>query len=329
MQIIDETIAETIRMMLARDEMENAFEELFGKVKRTSWADEVIILSGRFHELKSGLRTGIVSFEKATLEKNQIRNSLLDLLEDMQKKQSLEALQELKPALTPPPKTDVRSIYSTKFRVVYRDIPTMLETQLKRFAEEEQFVRGIEIGPYYEWVIMRDRNLFWQYGVSKLMEEKLWEFYHANEHIKQLSLGSNGEFVIIRGSYGYFYSGIPQALITELEKRYAEQQDITQVVLGANDSFVMIYGYNGYQTSGMPQALIDQLWNFNQKNENIKHVALGPRETFAILQGSVGFYISAGVPQDFYDKMFELNKTANEIKQVVLLQNGGWLILYV
>jgi len=330
--MLDKNLAEDIRMKLARNEMEDAFEQLIVQVKRTAWYNEVTLLSGQFYDLKTGQRSGLISFEDANLKKNQIRNALLDLLQEIEKQRYQETLRNLQPRPQPTQIDDhsgVRFINSILFKVVYLDIPSSLETQLIQFADEEQYVRGVEVGPYFEWVILRDRNLFWKYSVPETLGEKLWEFYENKEHIKQVALGPVDDFVVLRGSYGYYYSGIPQKLADCIVKRYNNKEDINYVALGKDNSWVLIYSRNGYESDGASEDLRNQLWEFNKANDDIKQVALGPNNTFALLRGNKGFYISAGVPQDFYDKMFELHEIAHEIKSVSLLDNGGWLILYM
>ncbi len=334
--MLDKNLVDSIRMMVARNELEEAFEELFGQVKSTAWASEVIMLSGRFYDLKTGERKKLIPFETASHEKNQIRNALLELLEHMENRRHQETLQSQNTKPKPEPTsapiestTGMQIVHSKLFKVAYRDIPSSLETELLKFAEEEHFVRSIEIGPYYDWVLIRDRNLFWKYGVPETLGEKLWEFYENKEHIKQVALGPAEDFAVIRGSYGYYYSGIPQKLADCIVTRYNNKEEINNVVLGKNGAWVLVYSRNGYESDGVSEEVRNQLFEFNKNNDDIKQVALGSNETFSLLRGNKGFYISAGVPQDFYDKMFELNKTAHEIKSVSLLDNGGWLILYV
>lgn len=76
---LKETI-QKIRKLISDDKLEEAISELAGVMSDDKELDEVILQSARFVEISKFLRQGTISFEKASITKNQIRLALLDLL---------------------------------------------------------------------------------------------------------------------------------------------------------------------------------------------------------------------------------------------------------
>ncbi len=75
------TIIETIRNQIANDELGEAI-----KMFRTNcdeFTDELIIQSSKYTNLKTSIRKGIISREQSNLERNQLCNSLLELLNEV------------------------------------------------------------------------------------------------------------------------------------------------------------------------------------------------------------------------------------------------------
>ncbi len=75
-----------IRQLVASGDVEKALENLLAHTGGTSHHTLVVQLAERFNTLKNNVLKGVISFENANLERNQIANSLLELLEDQKTK---------------------------------------------------------------------------------------------------------------------------------------------------------------------------------------------------------------------------------------------------
>jgi len=74
-----------IRQAIAKDELENALQQLHQLLQNTPKLDEITLQSARFHAIRKQIRIGVINPEKADLTQNQIRASLLELLQVLEK----------------------------------------------------------------------------------------------------------------------------------------------------------------------------------------------------------------------------------------------------
>ena len=75
---------QNIRTLIANDDLSAAFQHLHKLLANSPKLDESIIQSARFHDIRRGIRLGIVSCAEANLTKSQIRDGLLDLLREIE-----------------------------------------------------------------------------------------------------------------------------------------------------------------------------------------------------------------------------------------------------
>jgi hypothetical protein len=73
-----------IRQLIAKDQLGEALLVLRSLLKTSPLLDEVLLHSGRFHEIRKQIRLGMVSNADATLKKNQFREGLLDLIREIE-----------------------------------------------------------------------------------------------------------------------------------------------------------------------------------------------------------------------------------------------------
>jgi Effector-associated domain 11 len=72
-----------IRQHIALDELPATLQQLRTLLETSPKLHEVLQQSGRFNDLLYQIRMGTLSYEQATLTKNQIRASLLDLVDEI------------------------------------------------------------------------------------------------------------------------------------------------------------------------------------------------------------------------------------------------------
>ena len=82
-----QTFFQDIRELIARDELEQALQQLRLLLDNTPQLNEVLQQSGRFADIRKQIRLGVVSHAEATLTQNQIRYALLELLDEIGKQQ--------------------------------------------------------------------------------------------------------------------------------------------------------------------------------------------------------------------------------------------------
>lgn len=73
-----------IRDLLGRDEIGQALEHLRGLLDGSPILHEVLQHSGRFAALSRQIRLGTVNHSEATLTQNQLRQGLLELLQEIE-----------------------------------------------------------------------------------------------------------------------------------------------------------------------------------------------------------------------------------------------------
>lgn len=79
-----QTFLDTIRDLLARDEIGQALEYMRGLLDGSPVLQEVLQQSGRFAAFSRQVRLGTVSHGEATLTQNQLRHGLLELLQEIE-----------------------------------------------------------------------------------------------------------------------------------------------------------------------------------------------------------------------------------------------------
>jgi hypothetical protein len=75
---------EQIRHLIGNNELQQALEQLRALLENSPKLDEVILQSARFQDIRQQIRLGRVSHADAQVTKNQIREGLLDLLQEME-----------------------------------------------------------------------------------------------------------------------------------------------------------------------------------------------------------------------------------------------------
>lgn len=81
-----------IRQHIAVDELPATLQQLRTLLETSPRLNEVLQQSGRFNDLLYQIRMGTLSYEQATLTKNQIRASLLDLVDEIEKEAQQPAI---------------------------------------------------------------------------------------------------------------------------------------------------------------------------------------------------------------------------------------------
>ena len=76
-----------IRDLIARNELEQALQQLQQLLANSPKLDEALQQSGRFADIRKQIRLGVVSHAEAALTQNQIRHALLELLGEIEKQQ--------------------------------------------------------------------------------------------------------------------------------------------------------------------------------------------------------------------------------------------------
>ncbi len=77
-----------IRDLIAQNELPAALEKFRVLLENSPKLDEVLLQSGRFHDIRKQIRLGTVSKTEADMEQNQIRNGLLELLREIEENTS-------------------------------------------------------------------------------------------------------------------------------------------------------------------------------------------------------------------------------------------------
>ena len=77
-----------IQDLIATDKLSEALNQLRSLLENAPQLNDVLLQSGRFHDIIRQIRQGLVSFEEANVTKNQIRFGLLGLLREVEQEQS-------------------------------------------------------------------------------------------------------------------------------------------------------------------------------------------------------------------------------------------------
>jgi effector-associated domain 11 (EAD11)-containing protein len=73
-----------IRQCIACDDLDITLQQLRSLLEHSPRLDEILLQSACWHDIRQQIRLGLVSYENATLTKNQIRAGLLDLLREIE-----------------------------------------------------------------------------------------------------------------------------------------------------------------------------------------------------------------------------------------------------
>ena len=79
-----ETFLALIRNLIANDDLSTALEKLRACLDNSPKLDEVLLQSGRFHDIRKQIRLGVLSHADANLTQNQIRAGLIELLREIE-----------------------------------------------------------------------------------------------------------------------------------------------------------------------------------------------------------------------------------------------------
>lgn len=82
----DHKFIQNIRELIASGHLSKALQQLQPFLQDSPKLNEAILQSSRFIEIQKQIRIGVVSDETADLKKNQIRASVLDLLDELEGK---------------------------------------------------------------------------------------------------------------------------------------------------------------------------------------------------------------------------------------------------
>jgi hypothetical protein len=75
-----------IRQLISKDEIEKAIFQISKLLDEKKKVNEIIIHSARFNDVKKQITLGVIDFEKANITKNQIRVAILEILDDLENK---------------------------------------------------------------------------------------------------------------------------------------------------------------------------------------------------------------------------------------------------
>lgn len=81
-----------IRQLIGNDDLKMAIQELSNLLKNSPQLNEVIMQSARLRDVKKQVRQGVLSYDEASLAKNQIRAGLLELVDEMQESTATPAI---------------------------------------------------------------------------------------------------------------------------------------------------------------------------------------------------------------------------------------------
>jgi len=77
-----------LRNLIAKDQLPQVFKQLQTFLRDSPDLNQAILQSGRFADIQKQINLGTVSFEAASITKNQIRLGLLNLLDELEGKGS-------------------------------------------------------------------------------------------------------------------------------------------------------------------------------------------------------------------------------------------------
>jgi hypothetical protein len=83
-----------IKALVAKNKLVEVFQQLQSFLKDHPKLDDAILQSGRFKELQQKINKGIISEDDAHLQMNQLRSSILDLLNELEGKGSSPIIKE-------------------------------------------------------------------------------------------------------------------------------------------------------------------------------------------------------------------------------------------
>jgi hypothetical protein len=75
-----EELFKEFRYLLANDELDEVIEKLQVYVKESKLLDQIILSSARYSDVMKQIRSNTIHFEDAGVEKNKIRNALIEII---------------------------------------------------------------------------------------------------------------------------------------------------------------------------------------------------------------------------------------------------------
>ncbi len=105
---------EHIGNLIGKDDLQSAIRDMGQFLRNSPKLDEVILQSSRYTELMGQIRNGTISFEDASVGKNQIRFALLSLLREIEDNETAnpEVRAEIEALDMPVAKTSIRQSHS-------------------------------------------------------------------------------------------------------------------------------------------------------------------------------------------------------------------------
>ena len=82
----------TIRKLIEEDNLEDAIDMLKSYLQDNKLFDEVILTSARNKNIKALIRQGVIDFKKSNIERNEIRKSLIEILNEVNFKTDSESI---------------------------------------------------------------------------------------------------------------------------------------------------------------------------------------------------------------------------------------------
>ena len=74
----------TIRGLISRDDLPQAISLTKALLEKTTYCNEAILHSARYSEITKQIRLGVIDTSTASITKSQIRNSILELLSEIE-----------------------------------------------------------------------------------------------------------------------------------------------------------------------------------------------------------------------------------------------------
>lgn len=192
-----------IKELIQEDDIEKALSELDKILKDNKSLKEILLQKGRFANLLKSDRMGIVSYSEANLERNKIRKSLIDLLEELDNRRIKDkitkriALHFLKHKKTFLIITTV-TIFSLISGFIYFDYHNrLIEKRIEKIDTEiAERIRSINIINWYkanlqgDTIINLPNKLFLPPGKNKIIYEEFAEnnFKSLLYELKEVSI---------------------------------------------------------------------------------------------------------------------------------------------
>ncbi len=135
----NQTFHKKIRQLIANDELKEAIHLLQELLQNSPKLNEAILQSARLNDVSRQIQLGIIEYDQANLTKNQIRKGVLDLLDEVDAKQTVvpEAWKEVERYVTLniSGKNIVAGNVTAGRDVVFGDTTHILESKTSRWLK--------------------------------------------------------------------------------------------------------------------------------------------------------------------------------------------------